>query len=163
LQTKRGYSGKVRLFGYCIIAFELLTVALWIAALFGNGVVLVSIAANSFNKSSGEAAGFVNSTAGETLNVPVTGAGLFTTTASAQLDILNVRNMSVYQQQSSVTVRPGETQNLTMVVPTSFLNTAANSTYYIHVSFEISSLYGLVGTGAKVVVNSCAFNGGCDP
>jgi hypothetical protein len=161
LQTRLRYSGKVRLFGYLIIAFELLTIAVWIAAIIGNGAVLFSIAANSFNKSGGEAVGFVNSTAGETLNVPVAGAGIFSTNVSAQLNILNTQNESVYQQQSSVTVSPGETQNIVMVVPISVLQTGTNGTYYVHISFEVSSLYGLVGTGAKVVVSTCAFNGRC--
>jgi len=151
----------VRLFGYCIVAFEILAIAVWVVAAYGNSMVLVSLAQNSFNSASSNHGGFTNSSAGETLSVPVTGAGFFTVTVSASLTIRNAQNQTVSQQQATLTLPPGVTQDLSFTIPASFIQSAINSTYYAQLSFEISSLSGLSGMGANVVVSSCLIQGGC--
>jgi len=161
LQMKHRYSGKVRLFGYCIIVFELLVTAVWIAVNYDEGMILYSFQQSTFSHSNGNSIGFVNSTSGETLTLPITGAGFFATTISAGLSILNSQNQTVSQLQSSVTVSPGETKDLSLTVPSSVVASAKNSTYYLHITFTISSLSGLVGLGANVELNTCAFSGGC--
>lgn len=161
MERKRKYSGKVRLFGYCIVAFEIFAIIIWVLAAYGNSAVLVSLAQDSFNSASGNHGGFTNSSTGLTLSLPVTGSGFFAVTVSASVTIRNAQNQTVSQQQASVTVSPGGTQTLSLTIPESFIQSVQNSTYYAQINFEISSLSGLSGMGANVVVSSCVIRGGC--
>jgi hypothetical protein len=93
--------------------------------------------------------------------VPVTGGGFFPVTVSASLLVLNSQNQTLSQVQSSVTVFPGETKNLTLTVPNSVISSSSpQSNYYLHISLEIMSLYNLVSIGAKIELNTSVFGGG---
>jgi hypothetical protein len=160
MTMKHKYSKKVRILGYVIIAFELLTAVTWFAAWYGNGMVLMSIQRLAFGGGS-QSFGFVNSTGGKSLTVPVTGGGFFPVTVSASLLVLNSQNQTLSQVQSSVTVSPGETKNLTLTVPNSVISSSSPlSNYYLHISLEIMSLYNLVSIGAKIELNTSVFSGG---
>jgi len=157
--AKHKYSREVKLIGICVIVFEVLSVFTWGAAFYSNVGTLASTAINTVNPS-GQSVALVNTSAGATLSVPVKGAGFFPVTITATADFLNSRNQTVAQTQDSVTVSPGETTNLTMVVPSSVgRSNSAIKAYNISINIDVSSVYGLVGITAQVVIEPSKIGG----
>jgi hypothetical protein len=158
--AKHTYSREVRLIGYCIIVFEVLTVFTWGAAFYGNTSTLLNTATNALNSNSGHSIGLTNTTAGETLSVPIIGAGFFPVTISATAVFMNNQNQTVAQVQDSVTVSPGETKNLTILIPSAIgtSRTAINA-YNIKINLDVLSLYGLSGIRGQVVVEPSKMGG----
>jgi hypothetical protein len=151
--AKRKYSREVRLIGYCIIVFEVLSVFTWGAAFYSNVGVLASTATSALNPNGGQSVGLVNTTAGASLTVPIKGVGFFPVTVTATAQFLNSQNQTVTQVQDSVTVSPGETKNLTVLIPSSIGESkSAIDAYSIRIRLDASSMYGLVGIGGQVVI-----------
>lgn len=163
MQTKLKYSKKVRALGYGIVALEVLTVFLWLAAWYGNSLVLVSIARSASGIAGGQALNFQNSTSAKALTIPVTGAGLFPVTVNISVTALDSQNKTIAQVQSGVTVSPGETKALTLSMPSSLVSSISSSSspsgYRIYVGFQTSSLFNLVGAKAEISINPKAIIG----
>ena len=85
--------------------------------------------------------------------VALTVTGFFPVTVSATAQFMNSQNQTVAQVQDGVTVSPGDTRNLTMLIPSSIGESrSAIDAYNIKISIDVSSVYGLVGISAQVVV-----------
>ena len=117
--TKRKYSREVRLIGLCVIVFEVLAAFTWGAAFYSNVGTLATTAISAVSGSGGQSIALTNTTAGASLSVPVKGTGFFPVTVSATAQFMNSQNQTVAQVQDGVTVSPGDTRNLTMLIPSS--------------------------------------------
>ena len=158
--TKSKYSREVRLIGYCIIVFEALTVFTSGAAFYSNVGVLASSAINTVNQSGGQSIGLTNTTAGASLSLPIKGVGFFPVTVTATALFMNSQNQTVAQVRDSVTVSPGETRNLTVLIPSSIgMSKSAINAYTIRIDLDVSSVYGLVGVSGHVVIQPSEMGG----
>jgi hypothetical protein len=153
LKAKREYSRQVRVIGYCIIVFEVLTVFTWGAAFYGNIGTLATTATSALSPSSGNSLGATNTTAGVSLSIPIKGVGFFPVTVTGTAQFTNDQGQMVYQTQDSLTVSPGQTENFTVLIPKSITqSTSSLNSYTIKIDLEVSSLYGLVGMKTDVTV-----------
>jgi hypothetical protein len=84
-------------------------------------------------------------------------------TTRAELVLANNRTDQVLaDEESAVTVSPGETQNITLTVPMSAMPTNGSSPtdYDLKINFQIGTLSNLVGAGFGTSINLGAFSGG---
>jgi hypothetical protein len=157
---KLRYSREVRLIGICVIVFEVLAVFTWAAGFYSNVGVLADTAVNTVGSNGGQSVALTNTSAGASLTVPVKGAGFFPVTITAMADFMNGQNQTVAQAQGSVTVSPGETQNLTILIPSSIGESkSAIKAYNVRINLDVSSVYGLVGISAQVVIQPSKIGG----
>ena len=150
---KRRYSGKVRALGAGIILLELATVVLFLLAVYSNGLVVSSIV-SSVISSSGNGFGFKNVKSSnqvqQTIELPgITNKAYLPVTVSLSAVLLDSQGHSIGNVVSqSSTINPGQTQPLTLLLP----NLSGSNVHSAHFSFQISSLYGLVGGGIEGTV-----------
>lgn len=151
---------KVRVLGYVAIVLEIATVMIWVAASYGNGVVLLSVV-GAASGIGGQAAHLRNTTSGVSLTIPVKGAGFFPVTVKVSVTFLNGGNQAVAQTQSDVTVYPAQIGNLTLDIP--IKPGSSLSDYRVHGSFQISSVGNLLGLGAETSISTESVAGGASP
>ncbi|HZY94117.1 MAG TPA: hypothetical protein VFE98_04550 [Candidatus Bathyarchaeia archaeon] len=146
--AKRRYSGKVRALGYGIILLELATVVVLSLAVFSNAAIAASIGSSLYTvRGNGFALQNVtrNGQVEHAFLIPkITNNAYLPVTVSINAAFLNSQGQTIGNPLSeSLTIAPGQSQPL--VLPTSLGSTSDING--IHVSFEISSIYGLVGGG----------------
>lgn len=153
-RNKKGkitYSWKVKGLGWGIVAFEIVTIILWLLAVYGNGAVAVSMVSHAFGAATGGQTEVLNTTSGSTISVPVIGAGFFPVSVSVDATFLNNQNQTVAQVNDKVMVSPGQTSTLVLAAPNGLLSSNSTlSSYHVHADFRISSLDGLVGMGVEL-------------
>jgi hypothetical protein len=148
---------KVRVLGYAAIVLEIVTVIIWVAASYGDGVVLLSVV-GAASGVGGQADHLQNTTSGVSLTIPVKGAGFFPVTVKVSVTFLNGENQTVAQTQGDVTVSPAQIGNLTLDVP--IKPGYSPSGYRVHGIFQISSLGNLLGLETETSISAENVAGG---
>lgn len=151
------HSKKVRALSYSAIAVMLLAAVLSVMAWDSNIMVLYQTA-----ESMTVGISFVNSTGELSLTIPVKGGGFLPVTVIADLTLLDSQNQTVANQQSTVTVSPGEAKDLTIALPASALslNGSSPNDYELRLSLQLGSLFNLAGARLETTTNLGVFLGG---
>ena len=145
--SKRRYSGKVRVLGAGIILLELATVVLLFLAVYSNALMVTSVF-SSLTSVRGSGFAFQNVTIN---NQPERAFVLPRITNNAYLPVAVSINAALQDPKGQIvgtplsessTIAPGQSQPLVLVLPSLYSTSDISS---IHFSFEISSVYGLVG------------------
>ncbi len=156
LQGRR-YSGKVRALGYVIIILELATVVVFFLAVYGNVMTSLSITSSlSTGSSGGNPFGLQNVTSNGQIErafvIPnISNKGYLPVTLKVDAVFLDVSNRTIGTPLSeSLTVAAGQTQPL--IIRFSGISSSSDVAS-ARVSFQVSSLFGLVGMGATATLS----------
>lgn len=153
---KRGYSRKIKVLGYGIILLEAGTVVVFLLAVYSMAITGVSLSQSVYsNYSNGKTFGLQNVTTNgqvqQAFVLPgVTNRGFFPVSLSITAVFLNAYHQAYGAPYTdSVTVAAGQSRDF--VIPVTSL-VAANNANGVRVSFEVSSIFGLVGIGGTATV-----------